>query len=142
MFFLLAGGNLSYAQYLDQPPLENYKITSATMNGRDISPTLLAANTHTIFYKNRGSRKKWMANVWGNAKSQSYGRMYSLKKIKDNKPETKTIRFKWEYVNTYDKKSGIAIVEVEKTTKSGGSLFSMKMKLENSDVIIFHGIKE
>lgn len=142
ILIILAVGNSAYAQYMDQPPLEKYKINTATMNGRNISPTLLAANAHTIFYKNRGSRKRWMANVWGNARSQSYGRMYSIKKIRTNNPNTKVLRFKWEYVNTYDEKKGIALVEVEKTTKSGKILLSMKMTLENSDLIVYSGTKE
>ena len=57
-----------------------------------------------------------MANVLGDATSQSFGAMYSIdiRKYKETEDSYAydLFQFNWRYINTYDKKRGTAKVQV------------------------------
>lgn len=136
---LLSIAQVTFAQYSQQLPLEKYIITEGTDNGKDITSTLISVGAFTVFYRSDKSRKRYMANVWPNTSSQSFGIVKSVKKIKSSNPKEEIKHFKWKYYNTYDEKKGKATVEVTKVSDLDLVLFSMKIVLKNSEVIILNG---
>jgi len=137
---------LIFGQLPEQEILAKFTITKALKNGVDITRTIEKAAAYTVFYSNPNNDLIYMANVWPNSNSQSYGPMYSVenKSFKETYETNKAdfFAFNWKYKNDYDNKSGIADVEVIKIYKPEGISFTVKIIPENLDIIIYSGFME
>lgn len=137
---------LAKSQSNERKILAKFIITDATLNGKDVTPILLNAGAYTTFYTIGNDGVIYMANVWPNSNSQSYGPMYSLEgETKEETYETyeaSFFYFNWRYHNTYDGKEGTARVQLIKIYKKQGITFSMKIIPENLDITIYKGYME
>ncbi|RTL14093.1 MAG: hypothetical protein EKK56_02250 [Flavobacteriaceae bacterium] len=129
-----------------QETLAKFIITDATMNGVDVTPTLLSNKAYTVFYTSDNDGLIYMANVWPKSNSQSYGPMYSIENQKKRETyetyEADIFYFNWRYINTYDNKKGTAKVQVIKIYKPQGVAFTVKIIPENLDITIYKGYME
>lgn len=132
---------MSFAQ--DQETIATFVITDATSNGIDETPILLEAGAYTVFYTSNNDGLLYMANVWPNNNSQSFGPMYSTKTASYNETyetyKADIFFFNWRYENDYDLKKGTAKVEFTKIYKPQGVAFVLKIIPENLDVIVYKG---
>ena len=130
----------------DQTILAKFTITDAKENGVDITPILLEAGAYTVFYTGTDEDVIYMANVWPNNDSQSYGPMYGVEteKIEESYDnyEADYFAFNWAYSNDYDGETGTARVEVIKVYKPQGVAFVLSMVAENLDVYVYKGFME
>lgn len=133
-----------YAQ--NQETLAKFIITDASLNGIDETPVLLEAGAYTVFYTSNNDGVLYMANVWPNNNSQSFGPMYSTKTATYNETfesyKADIFNFKWRYENDYDTKKGTADVQFTKIYKPQGIAFILKIIPENLDIIIYKGYME
>lgn len=129
-----------------QETLAKFIITDATMNGVDVTPTLLSNKAYTVFYTSDNDGLIYMANVWPKSNSQSYGPMYSIENQKKRETyetyEADIFYFNWRYINTYDNKKGTAKVQVIKIYKPQGVAFTVKIIPENLDITVYKGYME
>ena len=143
-FFSLIFFNISFGQR--QETLAKFIITDATINGVDVTPTLLANKAYTVFYTSDDDGLIYMANVCPESNSQSYGPMYSVETQKKRETyETYAadiFYFNWRYINTYDNKKGTAKVQMIKIYKPQGVVFTVKIIPENLDIIVYKGYME
>lgn len=130
----------------NQETLAKFIITDASSNGVDETPYLLKVGAYTVFYTSDNDGLLYMANVWPNNNSQSFGPMYSTETASYNETyETYKADFfyyNWRYVNDYDSKKGTAIVQFIKIYKPQGVAFILEIIPENLDIIIYKGYME
>ncbi len=135
-----------YSQNKTQEVLSKFIITDASTNGVDTTPTLLEAGAFTVFYTSGNDGLLYMANVWPNSNSQSFGPMYSVTHEESKETyesyEADFFYFNWRYINDYDNKKGTAKVQVIKIYKPQGVTFTVKIIPENLDLIIYKGYLE
>ena len=130
-----------YAQNQEQKEVARFYVTNATINGYDVTESVLAGGAYTVFYEVDG--EPYMANYFANDGTQSYGRIYNVKHT--NNPETSTdyetdvFRFAWNYSNTYDSKSGTCQCELIKIYKPQGVVSILRMITESLDVSEYTG---
>jgi len=134
---------LSNAQAEEQTQLAKFTITDAKNDGVDITPTIMEAGAYTVFYTIANDDYIYMANVWPNMDSQSFGPMYAvefeeLEESKDNF-EADFFTFNWSYTNSYDGITGTATVHVTKVYKPQGVAFTIKIIPEDLEVIVYKG---
>jgi hypothetical protein len=134
---------LSYSQTEKQKTIAKFTITDAKENGIDVTPTILKAGAYTVFYTSGDDGLIYMANVWPNNNSQSFGPMYGFESEKLEETyenyEADFFYFNWRYINTYDERTGTAKVQVIKIYKPQGVAFTVKIIPEDLDVIIYKG---
>lgn len=134
---------LAFSQTEDQTTIAKFTITDAKNNGVDVTPTLLKAGAYTVFYTSGNDGLIYMANVWPNNNSQSFGPMYGVQsdKIEETHEnyEADFFYFNWGYTNSYDDKTGTAKVQVIKIYKPQGVAFTVKIIPEDLDVIVYKG---
>jgi len=130
----------------NQKTLAKFIITDASKNGIDQTPYLLKAGAYTVFYKSYNDGLLYMANVWPNDNSQSYGPMYSTETTSYNETyesyKADIFYYNWRYINDYDSKKGTAKVQFIKVYKPQGVTFVLKIIPENLDLIIYKGYME
>lgn len=129
-----------------QKTIAKFVISDASINGLDNTPQLLREGAYTVFYTSGSDGILYMANVWPNSKSQSYGPMYSTKSASYNETyesyKADLFYFNWRYINDYDSKKGTAKVQFIKVYKPQGVTFVLKIIPENLDIIIYKGFME
>lgn len=122
---------LTFGQTENQTTIAKFTITDAKNNGEDMTPIILEADAYTVFYTSGDDGQIYMANVWPNSNSQSYGRVFGIKTTKVEETydhyETDLLHFNWSYINDYNDKTGTAMVEVELTYKPQGVAFKVKI---------------
>lgn len=126
-----------------QKTIAKFQITDGTVNGEDVTPTLINENAYLVIYSIVENNDLCMANFWQTSKSQSFGSIYAIeeKKIDESDENYKAdfINFQWSYTNTYDSKKGTAKVELMKIYKPQGVYFEMTIVPENLDVLVYKG---
>jgi len=124
-----------------QQRIATFTITDGTTDGEDSTPTLLKAGAYTVFYTLIDDNLIYMANVWPNSKSQSYGPMYGTESKKGTYKnyEAEFFNFNWRYTNSYDDETGTAKVEVTKIYKPQGVAFNLKIITPDLRIIIYKG---
>ncbi len=129
-----------------QETLAKFIIIDASINGIDVTSTLLANEAYIVFYTSDNDGLIYMANVFPKSNSQSYGSMYSVETQKKRETyetyATDIFYFNWRYINTYDNTKGIAKVQMIKVYKPQGVVFVIKFIFENQDIIIYKGYME
>ena len=128
--------------------LSKFIITDGSINGVDISSNLLEAEAYTIFYtdKNDEDDPIFMANIWPNPDTKSFGPMIDTELFLGDESienyKTETYYFNWEYENTYDNNKGIGQAQFTKFIEPNGVTSTLIMTLENSDIFIYNGYME
>lgn len=129
-----------------QTTVAKFIITDASKNGIDMTPIALVNEAYIVFYTSDNDGLIYMANVWPNSDSQSFGPMYAFESEKLSETyetyEVDIFYFNWRYANTYDNKKGTAKVEVVKIYKPQGVAFIITIIPENLDIIVYKGYME
>lgn len=133
----------AFSQAEKQTTIAKFIISDAKENGVDVTPILLKAGAYTVFYTSGNDGLIYMANVWPNNNSQSYGPMYGVQSEKLESTyenyEANFFYFNWKYINDYDGKTGTAKVQVIKIYKPQGVAFTVKIIPEDLDIIVYKG---
>lgn len=126
-----------------QETFAKFQITDGTVNGKDVTPTLINENAYLVIYRIVETNDLYMANFWQTSKSQSFGSIYAIEEkhieADDENYEADLFYFQWSYINTYDSKKGTAKVELMKIYKPQGVYFKMTIVPENLDVLVYKG---
>lgn len=145
-FFILLFSVLSlqaFCQELEREIIANFIITEGADDGEIVTPMLLDAGAHIILYKKNGSDLVYMANVWENANSQSYGRIDEIETERIEETQVNHLMdfysFNWNYVNTYDSRSGTAKVQMKLVYRPEKIDFLMKVTPEGQGALDYFG---
>lgn len=125
-----------------QKIVSKFAITEAIYNKENKTALFVGENACTVFYI-APDGEMCMANMWLNKQTQSYGHMRLVDRIthkKRAKKEKVDYNFRWYYQNSYDDKKGVALVKLTEFREEGNMFYTMKMILENKDVITFKGV--
>src|ERR1035437_5447434 len=119
--------------------------TDGSVNGVDITPTLLEQEAFTLFYT-RNSDTLYMDNIWLKDTTQSDGPLHASKPALYNQKygtyPADIFYFNWDYSNSYDDIKGTASVQITRVYKPQGVAVILKIIPENSDLIIYNGYME
>ena len=141
---LFIGTNTIFAQ--DQKVFARFIITDAKLNDIDVSEQYLKGKAYLAFYKTTGSDDVYLANIWPESETQSFGRICDFvgkqEEETDKQYQYERYSFRWSYINDYDDKKGTAKVVIEKVFKPAGIAFSCRIIPENLDVIELNGYME
>ena len=133
------------SQKSERVVLSKFIITEGSINGVDMTSKLIEGNAYTIFYTDKDDEEDpiFMANIWPDKESESFGPMLDMELFLDDEPfenyKTETYYFNWQYENTYDNDKGIVQTQFIKIIEPDGVTSILRMVLENSDVIIYNG---
>ena len=123
-----------------------YKVTNYSINGENFDNLALAGDVSLSFYM-CDDNTVCFTNHWRNNNSQSYGGVYSLKT--NEFPETSTtyayleIKFTWHFFNTYNSKSGKALVNITNVFIGNSVTFTAEIiVLDTNEVLLFKGYLE
>lgn len=137
---------ISFQCVCAQETLVTYKVTNFEINGENYDKEALENDIALSFYM-CDSETLCFANYWRNSGSQSYGAVYAGKYREI--PETthtfraEQIRFKWYFHNSYDSKSGKAIVIFTKIFNGETVKFHAKILVKKTDeLLILRGYQE
>ena len=136
------------SQISERVVLSKFIITDGSLNGVDISFNLLEAQAYTIFYTDKNDKDDpiFMANIWPNPDTKSFGPMLDMELFLGVEPfenyKTETYYFHWQYENTYDNNKGIGQAQFTKFIEPNGVTSTLIMTLENSDIFIYNGYME
>ena len=124
-----------------------FKVTSATYNGQDISNTVLEADQVFVFYVDEGNGQFSFTNYWRAQNTQSYGVIYGIKQT--NYPATNDTytsteyKFTWKYYNSYDDQTGSVMVTFTAILIDDIVKFTCKiLDLETNDICVYKGYLE
>lgn len=141
-FFAILIVSLAYAQDYNA----TFKVTNYEINGVNCDSLALNGDVALTFYM-CDKNTFCFAIHWRNNNTQSYGRVYALKK-KDI-PETSTtysaeeFKFAWQVFNTYDNKKGEAAVTFTRIRINNTVKFTAEVLVLNSNEnLIFQGYLE
>ena len=128
-----------YKNLAETPLLDGtkYFITESTKDGRNNSDCDINRGGHIVFYK--VDKDVYMSDVSGKCNQQTYGKIDQLITITSKSEKFPTSTFRWKYHNTYDDKTGTAMVELHKYYDSGKIRFTMKILLPESKTINYKG---
>lgn len=139
---IIVSGLTINAQSTDQNIIAKFIILDVTDNGRT---RIMKDEAFFVFYQN-GDGKIYLANVWPDAGSQSYGPIYRISEEEAEETmdtyKTFTSYFNWSYANSYDDNRGTAKIALTKVYKPQGIIFSLAMITEDLDVSVYKGYME
>jgi len=136
------------SQTSERVVLSKFIITDGSKNGVDISYNLLEAQAYTIFYTDKNDKDDpiFMANIWPNPDTKSFGPMLDTELFLEDESfenyKTETYYFNWQFENTYDNNKGIGQAQFTKFIEPNGVTSTLIMTLENSDIFIYNGYME
>jgi len=143
---LINGEKQTYESSEEQIVIGKFIITDATLNGEDITPTLVMNKSFTVFYTYKGSEELYMANYFREDDSQSFGLLYDSKleefEETDDEYKTEVLTSSWRYINDYDEKKGTAKIKFTKIYKPQGIIFELTIIPENLDFLVYKGYME
>jgi len=154
LFYLLIGITaiitilLVNSQTSERVVLSKFNITDGSINGVDISSHLLEVQAYIIFYTDKNDKDDpiFMANIWPNPDTKSFGPMLDTELFLGDEPfenyKTETYYFNWQYENTYNNNKGIIQAKFTKFIEPNGVTSTLIMTLENSDIFIYNGYME
>ena len=122
-----------------------YYITNSQENQYDTTETILNAGAYIVFYANsdKDITDLFMANVWPNSRSQSYGKTYNHKVFDKKDPVSGAVvvntLFKWDYSNTYNSEKGSATVIVEQNKSPNDGLFKITIITSKLNMLVYKG---
>ena len=122
-------------------------ITNSLENQYDTTKTTLEAGAYMVFYANAIADKDntglFMANVWPNNDSQSYGKTYNHKVFETPSSLSEAVvtntLFKWDYANTYNSEKGSATVILEQKNSPDNGSFKMTIITSKLNMLIYKG---
>jgi hypothetical protein len=118
-------------------------INKARLNRKDCTAFYVQSNAYLVFYLDEKD-SLCLANVVPKMNSQSFGRVYLLKKQTRLNESFESYpadfySFKWNYENTYDSAKGTADVELVKIYKPHGATFSCTIRPDSQDKYEYSG---
>ena len=122
-----------------------FYITNSLENQHDTTEIVLEAGAFIVFYTNvdKDNKGLFMANVWPNNDSQSFGKTYNHKVFDKKDPLTGAVvtntLFKWDYSNTYNSEKGSATVILEQNNSPNDSSFKMTIITSKLNMLIYKG---
>ncbi|WP_284357710.1 hypothetical protein [Elizabethkingia anophelis] len=131
--------NKEYKNLAETPPLERtkYFITESTKGGWDNSQFDIERGGHIVFYKM--DEEIYMADISGKCDQQTYGKIDQMITTTSKSVKFPTSTFRWKYQNTYDNKTGSAMVKLHKYYESGEIRFTMQILSSGSKTLIYKG---
>lgn len=128
-----------YKNLVETPPSDRMKyfITESSKNGWDNSQFDIERGGHIVFYK--VGEEIYMADISGKCDQQVYGKIDQMITTTSKSEKFPTFTFRWKYQNTYDNKTGIAMVKFHKYYESGEIKFAMQILSSDSNTIIYKG---
>ena len=128
--------------------LSKFIITDGSLNGVDISSNLLEVQAYTIFYTDKNDKDDpiFMANIWPNSDTKSFGPMLDTELFLEDESfenyKTETYYFNWQFENSYDNNKGIVQAQFTKIIEPNSVTSTLIITLENSDIFIYNGYIE
>lgn len=124
----------------------SYKVTNYSVNGENYDDLALMEDVSLVFYID-DDQSPCFANIWRASESQSYGRVYALKKVEyeetDSTYAMNEIKFTWKYINSYDDKRGNAAVTIQNIYIGNSVLFNAEIVvMDNLEVLNLRGYLE
>ncbi|AQW99871.1 hypothetical protein CMU73_10860 [Elizabethkingia anophelis] len=128
-----------YKNLAETPPLERtkYFISESTKDGWDNSQFDIERGGHIVFYEI--GKEMYMADVSGKCDQQTYGKIDQMITTTSKSEKFPTFTFRWKYQNTYDSKTGIAMVKFHKYYESEEMRFTMHILSSDSKIVIYKG---
>ncbi|WP_238557075.1 hypothetical protein [Elizabethkingia anophelis] len=128
-----------YKNLVGTPPLERtkYFITESSKNGWDNSQFDIARGGHVVFYEI--GKEVYMSDISGKCDQQTYGKIDQMITTSPKSAKFPTSTFRWKYQNTYDNKTGSAMVKLHKYYESGEIQFTIQILSSDSKTIIYKG---
>lgn len=128
-----------YKNLAETPLLEStkYFITESTKDGRGNSQFDIDRGGHIVFYKM--GKEVYMADISGKCDQQTYGKIDQMVTTSPKSAKFPTSTFRWKYQNTYDNKTGTAMVKFHKYYESGEMKFTMQILSSDSNTITYKG---
>lgn len=136
IFTLIIGSNYALSQNDTQETLAKLYITECTENGKNITEFLLEQNAFLAFYTI--NKNLYLSNFWKKNDTQSAGRVYKTDKSEaiELDANSNLYTFNWDYINTYDSKSGTALIEfIEAITPNKKKIFELKITTNDKELI-------
>lgn len=123
-----------------------FKVTKAIYNGTDRGSEPLTNDHAMHFYINNDGEFSF-SNHWRKQDSQSYGVIYGMKKTDkqaiENSYASTEYKFTWNYFNTYDDKTGSALITFTIIYLDDVIKFTSKMLvLDTNDIYEYKGFLE
>lgn len=124
----------------------SYKVTNYSINGENYDDVALMEDVSLVFYLDDDQAPSF-ANIWRASDSQSYGRVYALKKVNyeetDSTYAMNEIKFTWKFINSYDEKRGNAAVTIQNIYIGNSVLFNAEIiVMDNLEVLSLRGYLE
>ncbi len=131
--------NKEYKNLVETPPSDRrkYFITESSKNGWDNSQFDIERSGHIVFYEM--GKEVYMADISGKCDQQTYGKIDQMITTTSKSTKFPTFTFRWKYKNTYNNKTGSAIVKLHKYYESGEIRFTMKILSSDSKTVIYKG---
>ncbi|WP_260255094.1 hypothetical protein [Elizabethkingia meningoseptica] len=131
--------NKEYKNLVETPPSDRrkYFITESSKNGWDNSQFDIERGGHIVFYKM--GKEVYMADISGKCDQQTYGKIDQMITTSSKSEKFPTSTFRWKYQNTYDNKTGSAMVKLHKYYESGEIRFTMQILSSDSKTVIYKG---
>lgn len=128
-----------YKNLAETPLLDGtkYFITESISNGGNSSDFEINRGGHIVFYEM--GKEIYMADISGKCDQQTYGKIDQVITASSKSAKFPTSTFRWKYQNTYDNKTGIAMVKFHKYHESGEMKFTMQILSSDSNTIIYKG---
>ncbi|WJJ99753.1 hypothetical protein [Elizabethkingia anophelis] len=128
-----------YKNLVETPPSDRMKyfITGSSKNGWNSSDFEINRGGHIVFYKI--GKNVYMADISGKCDQQTYGKIDQMINTRSKSEKFPTSTFRWKYQNTYDNKTGIAVVKFHKYYESGEMKFAIQILSSDSNTIIYKG---
>ncbi|WP_275143663.1 hypothetical protein [Elizabethkingia meningoseptica] len=131
--------NKEYKNLAETPLLERTKhfITESTKGGWDNSQFDIERGGHIVLYEI--DKEMYMADISGKCDQQAYGKIDRMITTTSKSEKFPTSTFRWKYQNTYDNKTGSAMVKLHKYYESGEIRFTMQILSSDSKTVIYKG---
>lgn len=128
-----------YKNLAETPLLEStkYFITESTKDGWGNSQFDINRGGYIVFYEM--GKEVYMADISGKCDQQIYGKIDQVVTASSKSGKFPTSTFRWKYQNTYDNKTGTAMVKFHKYYESGEMKFTMQILSSDSNTIIYKG---
>ncbi|CAI9685179.1 hypothetical protein [Elizabethkingia anophelis] len=128
-----------YKNFVETQLLEStkYFITESTKDGWNNSQFDINRGGHIVFYEI--NKEVYMADISGKCDQQTYGKIDQMVNTSPKSAKFPTSTFRWKYQNTYDNKTGIAMVKFHKYYESGEMKFTMQILSSESNTITYKG---
>lgn len=123
--------------------LMSFMLTEGSVDGKDVTATLLGAEAYMLFYREGDDKTVRLADVWPNYDTFTTGATRNLtQKTIEESEETYAgtlLTFDWHYNDLVNEKAGIAKVNALIFDTPDGVYFSIEITTEDAKKIAYRG---